>query len=881
MKLAPDSTLPALWLEQVSRTPNHAAVIFEDQAWTYAELDRVSRRFATQLRNAGVEAGDFVGLCVDRSNAAIAAMLGIMKLGAAFVPLDPEYPVGRLQYMLNDASIKLVVGHSHYRGLIQADNGKEETCSAQWMDCDQVAQAEDSEIELPTIKGGDVAYVMYTSGSTGNPKGVVIEHTALATYCAADIEYYGVSEADRTLQFSTLNFDIAIEEIFPPLLSGGCVVVRPRERSRERNELSSLIDQYRVTAVHLATAYWHEWVDLMVASKQQVPRSLRLMIVTGEKVSLQHYHRWQSICEQDVHWCNAYGPTEATVTATVFTPDLTFDTPEHPALNMPIGKALPGYEAFILDEQLVPVADGETGQLFLGGAALAREYLGRADLTRAAFIETEVGGQLKRLYRSGDLCRWLPDGNIDFAGRIDHQIKLGSYRIEPGEIEAIIGQHPEVLESLVIYEAVENQKYLIAYVATGENRPTAVDVSAFLKQRLPAYMVPTRYVFVESFPKTINGKIDRRSLPDASASEVPRDIDYVAPMNDLQRRLVQCWLEVLHVPQVGIHDDFFLLGGSSLLVTQVVTRLTTDMDIELPVRDFFANPTIASLSQHIEALMGVASAEDYLKQRDAAEVIRGRLPIAKPQFITLAEGAEIFSVLYQPRRNRLGHAIVLAGSIGHESTRGYRNLQQLAVHLTNLGFDVLRFDYRCSGNSTGHCEDLTVSSMQEDLRVVRDFVASECATEHVSIVGLRVGATVASTLPPDIYCNAVYWDPVVSGADFVAMLDQFHQRELTGMNRFNCVVKHSCPDQRYGHAFPQVKRASFESLAWVSKPEHYVVLTRGSAVPDSVSAAQCIGVSDVIGWDNKAYAERAFSSPESFEVIGRTLTELSCKETIR
>lgn len=358
--------LPSLWMRQRIETPDRIAIISEDGQWTYRQLDAMSDTIAMRLRDSGVEAKECVGMCVDRSPEAIAAMIGVMKLGAVFVPLDPEYPIDRLAYMVQDAAIRTIIGHPRYQSSIGdrvVANGEP---GCRWIQCeaaiDNTIVSKTESLDYPAISPDDLAYIMYTSGSTGKPKGVEIQHSALATYCYADIDCYAIDGDDRTLQFSTLNFDIAIEEIFPPLLTGGCVVIRPRERSSERNELSSIVNRFGITAIHLATAYWHQWVDLMVATGERVPASIGLMIVTGEKVSVAHYRRWQQLCDRPVRWCNAYGPTEATVSATVFIPDDGFD-----ALNMPIGKPMKRYQAYVLDADRKVLGAGETGQLYLGG----------------------------------------------------------------------------------------------------------------------------------------------------------------------------------------------------------------------------------------------------------------------------------------------------------------------------------------------------------------------------------------------------------------------------------------------------------------------------------------------------------------------------------
>lgn len=862
---------PTLWARQLERTPDAVAVVHEERTWTYRELDQLATTIARTIACTGVGKGDSVGLCVDRSTEAIAAMLGVMKLGAIFVPLDPEYPVDRLVYMVGDAAIGVILGHQIYFDGIGDQLCK--TAGTRWIGLDdldrgssisqdEISSMSQDEIQWPEIAPDDLAYIMYTSGSTGKPKGVQIEHASLATYCYADIDVYAITGGDRTLQFSTLNFDIAIEEIFPPLMTGGTVVVRPRERANDRNELSSLIDRYDVTAVHLATAYWHQWVDLMVATGARVPASLRLMIVTGEKVSVAHYRRWQSLCDQNVLWCNAYGPTEATVSATVFIPTDDFDAP-----NMPIGKPIQRYEAFILDDDRNVLGVGETGQLFLAGPALARGYHNRPDLTAAAFIHVDIDGQSRRLYRTGDVARWMADGNIDFGGRVDHQIKLGSYRIEPAEIEAVINEHDRVLESLVTYDEVDGKKFLIAYLATGNQSPSASDVAGFLRGKLPVYMVPTRYVFVDAFPKTINGKIDRRQLPPPSTGVVPRDEAYTAARNDLEQRLVDLWQDVLNVPQIGIHDDFFLLGGSSLLVTQVIARLTTDMKIELPVRDFFANPTIATVARHIAALSGESI--DETADQDAS-VRRNLLPIVDADYF--ASGPDrLYAVRYQPRSNPSGKAFVLCHSLGHEYARGYRNLQQLAVQMCLAGHEVLRFDYASTGNSTGDCKTLCTEKMLQNVRDAKSFLISRTGASFVGVIGLRIGGAVAAMAAGD-FDQAILWDPVVSGHTYLKTLSAFHDDALTSLNRFPVVRDDGGVPQLYGQAMPASKRNNIASIHLSACDCAGVVITRGYDDEPSVaswlaSQANVHRNHDVIAWDDVRYAESAFSSPESFHSI--------------
>lgn len=870
------ATVPQLFRQTAAEYYAKEAILFEDQELSYAQLNALANRFANALVTQGIAPGDRVGLCIDRSPEAIAAMLGVFKAGAAFVPLDPEYPIDRIRFMIEDASIKVIITNDKQSNA-QA-NAIEKALHLTWIDsADNEFALQSDAFEDHSVKPTDLAYIMYTSGSTGIPKGVQIEHRALTTYCMADIETYQLSVNDRTLQFSTLNFDIAIEEIFPPLLIGSCVVVRPRERASDANELSAIIRSYDVSAIHLATAYWHEWVDLMVATGDRVPDTLRLVIATGEKVSVEHYRRWLNQTDHEILWCNAYGPTETTVTATVFVPDANFDGD-----NMPIGKPLPGYSAWILDEQLTPVQPGETGQLFIGGPALAKGYLNRPDRNAQAFVEVDLPEQgRERLYRTGDLARWLPDGNIDFAGRIDHQIKLGSYRIEPGEIEAAVNKHPCVLESLITYDTVEQQKYLIAYVAHGENSVSIEELVDYLRDSLPGHMVPTRYVLLHRLPKTINGKIDREALPAADTSQTAESDKYAPPRDQLESQLADTWARVLNLPKVGIQDDFFALGGSSLLVTRIVTELTSLYGIELPVRDFFANPTIASCARHLRRLLELEPlfvAEDEHKELQRA---REQHPVLSPQFIG-SDDRRIFSMHYQPtnkvkaKGHDQRHGVVMCNALGHEYTRAYRNLQQLALLLCAKGFDVLRFDYFGTGNSAGECSDFRVESLQSDIRRAVEFLRTKTQVESLTVIGVRMGATLAATTEfdraPD---QIVLWDPVAQGQQFLETTETFHSYALTSQTRYASVMQDGRTEQLFGHPFNAEKRSSLSRLRLPKqhKISRNLVITSSNYLTHEVGLGSATAkwnvaeTDDEIYWHRPEFSESAFSSPAAFRDI--------------
>jgi len=880
-QIAPSSVslFTAHFERQVLQCGNAVAIEFEGQAWTYEEVNQRANQIARFLLNRAFLPEDRIGICMDRSAIAIISMLGIMKSGCAFVPLDPEFPKERLAFIINDASIQMIFCDSDYLHLVDTP-GKD---APELIDPhDEQLWMTDVENLSLTVPDNSLAYVMYTSGSTGKPKGVQIEHRSLTTYCLADLELYQLESSDRTLQFSTLNFDIAIEEIFPPLLAGSTVVVRPRERAETHNELSFLIDTYKITALHIATAYWHEWVDLLVASNSPVPKSLRLLIATGEKVSVEHFRRWKRQSQHEILWCNAYGPTETTVTCTAFIPPKDWDEPQ-----MPIGKPLAGYAAHILNDQNQKVGIGETGNLFISGQALARGYLNRPDLTEKAFINLFIDGleETTRLYRTGDLARWLPTGDIEFSGRIDHQMKIGSYRIEPGEIEAVMALCESVSESLILCAENAGQKILAAYVVRKCNSLSASTLASFLRNRLPIYMVPQRFVFLESFPKTINGKIDRTALPSIEHGEIARDGDYHAAETDAERELAAIWSQVLNVGQVGRDDDFFQLGGSSLLVTRVIAQMAGKLSLSIPVRDFFANPTIASLSRHLESLaetdrITVGDAELVLRQSQSNE-LRRKLPKIQP--LTIASRNEHLAAIrypsVEPNGQHRNHSIVMCNAIGHEGTRSFRNLQQLAIRLSQTGFDVVRFDYSCTGNSTGSDDRASLEQWRCDIAAVVERIRHDRSLEQpnhaVSALGIRLGASLLAQTPLKDIDKVILWDPILTGQSYLSNLRSQHRYQLESLTRYMTFRKGS-PNQFMGSACPKSMQSEINSIVLDDsirlQPASRWVVTSKDYMAENQSVSKLPGWThvachDEIYWDEKEFAQVAFSSPHCSRAI--------------
>lgn len=758
--------------------PAAVALVQEERAITYAQLDELSRRMAARLADGGLVAGDAVAIMCERSIETIASMLATLRAGCVFVPIDTAFPNDRIEYMLADAGIRCIVtddataGRLKHLGasvdilltntdeLSQSSLASGDSAAANPTRTRNPAQESGDQLpgdqarDWPEPAASDRAYIMYTSGSTGQPKGVPISHGALGCYCRADVQVYRLQPEDRTLQFATLSFDISIEEIFPPLSIGSTVVLRPAERSDAQIELSDIIERFRVTAVHLATGYWHEWVDLMKASGVSSPASLRLMVVTGEKVSAEHYQRWQSLTRQAVLWANAYGPTETTVTATVFVPP-----PDWRGETLPIGKPLPGYSAHILDPQGRELGVGETGELHIGGQALAEGYLNRPEQTARAFLDDPFSGQPgARLYRTGDLARWLEDGNIEYAGRIDHQIKVGSYRIEPGEIENAINSCPGVHESLVCVVEQSEQRQLFAYVSSPDAALQPVDVAVHLQARLPHWMMPSRYCFMAQFPKTINGKIDRKALPDPETGVAARSAGYVAPGNEVEETLCQIWSEVLGLPEIGVDDSFISLGGDSLLAVRTIAEIQQKLDFTVSTRDFFFLDTVALLAGLVQG-----------------EGIARRVPAPAPAFIN-RHGRQLYTVLQKPAADKdNGRGILLVPPLANEQRRTQRPFRSLMQNFSRMGYTLLRFDWTGTANSSGDAESLRdLQVWSDDIHHAAGLLATHA--DSFDVVAFRTGALLAAATTLDEWpVNAhYYWDPVLDGKEWLMQMQLLH-----------------------------------------------------------------------------------------------------------
>ncbi|MGB7925169.1 MAG: amino acid adenylation domain-containing protein [Pyrinomonadaceae bacterium] len=584
-----------LFAAQAERCPENIAVSFGDERLTYEELNRRSNQLAHHLRGLGVGPEVPVAICMERSLEMVVSVLGILKAGGAYVPLDPTYPAERLSFMVEQAQTPVLL----------TSERMVESVPKRWehvvrVDADRESISRES--EKNPISGAtalNAAYVVFTSGSTGRPKGVVGIHRALVNFVVAAAADFKLQASDRVLQFASYCFDVFLQELFPTWLKGAAVVLRDERPWMIPSELSPLLEQEQVTCLELPTAYWHQWLVEMRRAGQSLPSSLRFVATGTEKPLPERLAIWQSL---GLPLCHVYGLTEAAVNSAHYW--LPADAQGQEVV--PIGRPIANNQIYLLDNRMQPVPIGHPGEVYIGGECLARCYVNRADLTAERFLPDPFGrAPGARLYKTGDLARYLPDGNIEFLGRIDFQVSVRGFRVELGEIEATLSAHPVVRETVVVArEYGPGDKRLVAYiVAEKGSAASAAEVRAFLRERLPEHMIPPAFVFLDEFPLTANGKVNRLLLPAPDSSRADDEQTFVAPRTPVEEMLGSIWASVLKIERVGSLDNFFDLGGHSLLATQVISRIRDLFRVSLQLRSIFESSNLSELALKIEAAM--------------------------------------------------------------------------------------------------------------------------------------------------------------------------------------------------------------------------------------------------------------------------------------
>ena len=591
-----ESDFIQLFAAQVARTPDAVAVVFEDQHLTYGDLWWRVRHLAAFLQRRGIGPGVAVGLCLERSLEAIIGLLGILHAGGIYTPLDPALPGDRLSFMLKETRMPLLLTQKAFLPRFQALPVTQVCLDSNWP---AIAAAYPFP-QLHSLQARQLAYVIYTSGSTGQPKGVAIERRSLTCFAQAAAQLFEIEAGDRVLQFASLSFDASFEEIAPCMIRGATLHLRNELMLSDPAHFLQTCSRWGLSVLDLPTAYWHELVMSLSREEAALPATLRLVIIGGEKAQAESIATWRQHVGGRVRLVNTYGPTEATVVATIHQVE-----GERPGEDAVIGEALPYVQAYVLDRQMRPVPAGLPGELYLGGAGLAQGYLNRPDLTARSFVPhpfSRTPGA--RLYRTGDQARFLSDGALEFRGRVDSQVKIRGYRIELGEIEAALNAHQAVRAAVVsLYEPAPGNKSLVAYIVADQAWPcTSDELRRYLQQSLPHYMLPSLFIWLETLPLLTNGKVDRQALPQPQQSQYRQEAVYEAPRSPTEELLVPIWAQVLQLEKVGVHDNFFELGGHSLLATQVIVRTRQAFQVDLPLHTLFLTPTIASIAEQIETI---------------------------------------------------------------------------------------------------------------------------------------------------------------------------------------------------------------------------------------------------------------------------------------
>ncbi|MGW8444293.1 non-ribosomal peptide synthase/polyketide synthase [Paenibacillus sp. S33] len=595
-----NQTIHQMFEDQVECTPDQVALVFGNQSLTYRELNERVNRLARTLRSEGVKPDQSVGILVQRSLEMIVGIYAILKAGGAYVPIDPEYPVDRIRFMLEDSGVKLVLTQASWvEQALQSFEGK-----VLVLDREDIYHEDGSNLE-PLAGPHHVAYVIYTSGSTGKPKGVMVEHHSVINRILWMHDRYGLGAEDTILQKTTFTFDVSVWELFWWSIVGSKVSLLPVGGEKDPEEIADTIARDGVSTMHFVPAMLHAFLDYVDRQPREVMQAklgtLRHVFASGEALPPQHVVRFQRLISNiaEAKLTNLYGPTEATVDVSYFDCD-----PTEEFSVIPIGKPIQNIRLYIVKEgteQLQPV--GIAGELCIAGVGLARGYLNRPALTAEKFVPNPWSTG-ERMYRTGDLARWLPDGNIEYLGRLDHQVKIRGYRVELGEIEDQLLKLSVVREATVI--ARENgmgSQELCAYVVTDMDEPqfTAINFREALSKKLPSYMLPSSYVQLERMPLSANGKIDRKALPAPDIGDLAR-AEYVAPRTVTEEKLVEIWEQVLGIPQVGITDNFFEIGGHSLRAMIMLGNIQKKLKVKLSIRETFKFPTIEQLSQLISGM---------------------------------------------------------------------------------------------------------------------------------------------------------------------------------------------------------------------------------------------------------------------------------------
>ncbi len=593
--------------KHAAQTPNKTAVVWNNERLTYGELNAKANQLAHFLQKQGVKPDDIIGVCMERSLEMIVGILGVLKAGGAYLPLDPNYPAERLQYMTNDAGVSILVTQESLREkAADFDLQKIISHDADWsLIANEPAQNPES-----AVTPDNLTYITFTSGSTGKSKGALMTHRNVVNIFAAWEKDYHLSTIESHLQMANFSFDVFTGDVIRALCNGKKLVLCPTELLLESDKLEELIRNENIEAAEFVPAVIRPMIEYLEESGKRLD-FMKMLVVGADVWQMAEYRRLKRLCGEQTRVISSYGVTEATIDSTYF--EMTEKHLKDEGI-VPIGRPFANTQIYLLDPQQNLIPAGVPGELYLGGDGLARGYLNRPELTKERFIEwISPTGELKKLYRTGDIARYRRDGVIEIIGRADHQVKIRGYRIELGEIETVLSNHTEINECVVVArEDVPGDKRLVAYLTIKGEEINAGELRRYIKELLPEYMIPTAFVVVKEWKLSPNGKIDRKQLPAPAGDYIKPETEYIAPRTPLEEKMAEIWANLLRQDRVGINDNFFDLGGHSLLATQVVSRFRDVFGKQIPLRLLFETPTIARLAEQIITLNGAIDSENSL-----------------------------------------------------------------------------------------------------------------------------------------------------------------------------------------------------------------------------------------------------------------------------
>lgn len=628
-----DICIHQLFEAQVEKTPNNIAVIDENQQLTYQELNDRANQLANYLQTLGVRTGVLIGLYVEPSVEMIVGLLGICKAGGTYVPITPTSQPNHLAFILEDTQVSLLLTT---KSLIE----KLPECEVSiiCLDTDAIA-CQNPQNPLTQVTSENLACVMYVPSATGNPNGISISHSNLVNHSLAISQIWELNQGDRVLVFSGMSGDTMSESLFPCWVSGATTVIQPPAIHNSTADFFSFIAQQQITILNLPTFFWYAIANHLSVSPAMLPESLRLVMVGGEKVSPTIYENWVKQVGKQIRWLNAYGSMETTFTATVYNPET--------ASRILLGKPIANTQVYILNRLLQPVPIGAPGEIYISGSSVAQGYFKRTDLTSEKFIPNSFSKDSNRLlYKTGDLARYLPNGNIEYLGRIDNQVKINGFPINLTDVESFLSQHSAVVQAVVIAsEYIPGEQRLIAYIVPHQQqKPAITDLQVFLSQKLPDYLIPSEFVFLESLPLTANQQINRCALPEPDFVKQNSEASFVAPRNEIEIQLTKIWEKLLGVEPISINDNFFALGGNSLLAVRLFTEIEHICGQNFPLSTLLQKQTIAELAT-------IICQEESTQEWQHLVIIKPGIPSKPPLFCINAVWGNI--LFYRPLASHL------------------------------------------------------------------------------------------------------------------------------------------------------------------------------------------------------------------------------------